>query len=79
MKLTDWLMKQVAKLEREIRETAVFESDAPASRQELVDLRKKVVIRDFLAQELQRRQAAEMEPWMDAARVALPARASRCR
>jgi ribosome biogenesis SPOUT family RNA methylase Rps3 len=78
VKLTNWLMKQVAKLEREIRETSIFDNASPASRQELADLRRKVVIRDFLAQELERRRADELEPWMTGAYAAVPIVASRC-
>lgn len=56
MKLTDWLRLQVGRLEHEIRQSEVFERQAAPTARELEELRKKVVIRAFLEQELQRRE-----------------------
>ena len=52
---TDWLRRQVARLEDEIRRHSVFESDAPASASQLTELRTKVVIHRYLKQQLLRR------------------------
>lgn len=52
---TDWLRRQVARLEDEIRRHSVFESDAPASAFQLKELRTKVVIHRYLKQQLLRR------------------------
>lgn len=52
---TDWLRRQVARLEDEIRRHSVFESDAPASTSQLKELRTKVVIHRYLKQQLLRR------------------------
>ena len=55
MSYTDWLRRQVARLEDEIRRHSVFESDAPASAIQLKELRTKVVIHRYLKQQLLRR------------------------
>lgn len=52
---TDWLRRQVARLEDEIRRHSVFESDAPATVLQLRELRAKVVIHRYLKQQLLRR------------------------
>lgn len=55
MSYTDWLRRQVAKLELEIGRHSVFDDDAPATAQQLEELRKKVVIHTYLKQQLLRR------------------------
>lgn len=59
MKLTDWLRLQVGRLEHEIRQSEVFERHAAPTARELEELRKKVVIRAFLEQELLRREGTD--------------------
>ena len=55
MSTTSWLRRQISRLEDEIRSSTVFESDAPASRDELQSLRAKVVLHTYLRQQLLRR------------------------
>jgi hypothetical protein len=55
MSYTDWLRKQVERLESDIRRSSVFDSDAPASATQLKELRSKVVIHTYLRQQLLRR------------------------
>lgn len=55
MNYTDWLRRQVARLEDEIRRHSVFESDAPATPSQLKELRAQVVIHRYLKQQLLRR------------------------
>jgi hypothetical protein len=55
MSYTEWLRRQTSRLEDEIREHTVFDSDHPATSQQLNDLRRKVVIHTYLRQQLLRR------------------------
>ena len=55
MSYTDWLRGQVSRLEEEIRLHSVFDDDAPASIEQLRELRRKVVIHTYLKQQLLRR------------------------
>ena len=55
MSYTDWLRNQVARLEDEIRESSVFDSQNPATPAQLKELRAKVVIHTYLRQQLLRR------------------------
>jgi hypothetical protein len=55
MSYTDWLRRQVERLESDIRRSAIFDSDAPASPAQLKELRAKVVIHTYLRQQLLRR------------------------
>ena len=54
MSYTDWLRKQVARLEAEIGSHSVFEGGAPATPAQLKELRSKVVIHTYLRQQLLR-------------------------
>lgn len=56
MSYTDWLRRQVERLEDEIRRHSVFDSDRPASTVQLRELRSKVVIHTYLRQQLLRRE-----------------------
>ena len=56
MTYTEWLRRQVARLEEEIRASSVFETDSPATPAELQALRSKVVIHTYLRQQLLRRE-----------------------
>lgn len=56
MTYTEWLRRQVARLEEEIRASSVFETDSPATPAELKVLRSKVVIHTYLRQQLLRRE-----------------------
>ena len=56
MSYTDWLRRQVERLEEEIRRHSVFDSDNPATPGQLKELRSKVVIHTYLRQQLLRRE-----------------------
>lgn len=56
MTLQHWLRQQVDRLEREIRESALFEGAEPAPHDALLRLRRKAAIHAFLEQELHRRE-----------------------
>ena len=56
MSYTEWLRRQVARLEEEIRACSVFDTDSPATPAELQALRSKVVIHTYLRQQLLRRE-----------------------
>jgi len=56
MSYTDWLRRQVSRLEQEIRACSVFDTDSPATPAELKALRAKVVIHTYLKQQLLRRE-----------------------
>lgn len=58
----EWLQKQVGRLEREIRLSAVFESETPATREEIEQLVRLTVIHRFLEQQLQRLEPV-VERW----------------
>lgn len=55
MSYTEWLRRQVRRLEEEIRVSSIFETDTPATPAELKALRAKVVIHTYLRQQLLRR------------------------
>ena len=56
MSYTDWLRRQVSRLEEEIRACSVFDTESPATPAELHALRAKVVIHTYLKQQLLRRE-----------------------
>ena len=56
MSYTNWLRRQVQKLEAEIGRTAIFDTASPPSARELQELRSKVVIHTYLEQQLRRRE-----------------------
>ncbi|HEX7153807.1 MAG TPA: hypothetical protein VF618_20125 [Thermoanaerobaculia bacterium] len=56
MSYTNWLRHQVERLEGEIRRHSVFDTEAPATTQQLKELRSKVVIHTYLRQQLLRRE-----------------------
>lgn len=56
MSYTDWLRKQVFRLQDEIARHSVFDSDSPATPRQLEELRSKVVIHTYLKQQLLRRE-----------------------
>ena len=62
MSYTDWLRRQVARLEEEIRACSLFDTDSPATPAELKRLRTKVVIHTYLRQQLLRRQTVAAAP-----------------
>jgi hypothetical protein len=61
MRYTQWLRRQVERLETEIREHPVFTSNQPATAGELRELRTKSVIHTFLKQQLLRREPVRYE------------------
>jgi len=56
MSYTEWLRRQVSKLEDEIRAHSVFDSDEPATPLQLLELRTMVVLHTYLRQQLLRRE-----------------------
>ncbi|HEX2059387.1 MAG TPA: hypothetical protein VHK90_01470 [Thermoanaerobaculia bacterium] len=56
MSYTDWLRRQVERMEDEIRRHSVFDSENPATPEQLKELRAKVVIHTYLRQQLLRRE-----------------------
>ena len=56
MSLTEWLRRKVEQLELEIAASHVFESAHPATRADLQELAKKIVIHRYLQQQLQQRE-----------------------
>lgn len=62
MSYTDWLRRQVSRLEEEIRACSVFDTDSPATPAELKALRSKVVIHTYLRQQLLRRETIAAAP-----------------
>lgn len=56
MSYTDWLRRQVERLEEEIRVHSVFDDGSPATPAQLKELRRKVVIHTYLKQQLLRRE-----------------------
>ena len=62
MSYTDWLRRQVSRLEEEIAATSLFETDSPATPAELKALRSKVVIHTYLRQQLLRRETLAAIP-----------------
>ena len=55
MSLTHWLHRQITALEMQILESSVFTTERPCSAAELIELKRIVIIRSFLQQELSRR------------------------
>ena len=60
MSYTDWLRRQVERLEEEIRVHSVFDDDSPATAAQLQELRRKVVIHTYLKQQLLRRETVKV-------------------
>ena len=62
MSYTNWMRRQMEKLEREISSHPVFDNSSPASPKQLEELRTKVVIHTYLKQQLLRREAVASVP-----------------
>lgn len=77
MSYTDWLRRQVERLEGEIGRHSVFDSDTPATPAQLEELRGKVVIHTYLRQQLLRRQTVVDVAEYDTQEFVLVKRASR--
>jgi len=56
MSYTNWLRRQVQRLESEIRRHSVFDNESPATIGELRELRSKAVLHTYLRQQLLRRE-----------------------
>ena len=59
MSHTEWLRRQVAQLEQEIRVHPIFESEGPADPDDLRALRETIVLHTFLKQQLLRREPVD--------------------
>lgn len=57
---TDWLEMRVNELAHRIASHPVFDSETPATRDELDELKRLCVIHRFLSQELERRSGATL-------------------
>jgi hypothetical protein len=75
MSYTDWLRRQVERLESDIRRNSVFDSDTPASAAQLKELRAKVVIHTYLRQQLLRRDTQVLSEEYDTQEFVLVKRA----
>jgi len=60
MSYTEWLRRQVSRLEEDLQAHTVFESDSPATAGQLSELRRKVVIHTYLRQQLLRRETLHL-------------------
>jgi len=56
MRYTEWLRRQVARLELEIRSNPIFQTDEPPTQEQLAALRQTVVLHTYLKQQLLRRE-----------------------
>ncbi|HEX6177105.1 MAG TPA: hypothetical protein VF057_02000 [Thermoanaerobaculia bacterium] len=56
MNYTDWLRRQVARLEEEIRSNPLLDSETPATPEQLRELRQVIVLHTYLKQQLLRRE-----------------------
>lgn len=56
MNYTEWLRRQVSRLEGEIHAHPVFDTDEPATAGQLHELRTMVVLHTYLRQQLLRRE-----------------------
>jgi hypothetical protein len=66
MRYSDWLRDQVGRLEEELRDHPIFESDSAATELDLHELRTKVVLHTYLRQQLLRRDPiGALEPEYD--------------
>ena len=54
MSFQNWLRGQVERLEGEISVSSIFDSDASCSQDELQRVKRQVVVRSFLEQQLRR-------------------------
>lgn len=61
MSYTEWLRRQTARLEEELRTHTVFDDATPATPEQLTELRAKVVIHTYLRQQLLRRDPVTAE------------------
>lgn len=59
MSLTLWLESKVKQLERDIRSSDVFEGEEPSSREDVLELKKRIVLHRYLAQVLESRRRVE--------------------
>ena len=56
MTYTEWLRRQVARLENEIQSNPLLDSDTPATPDQLHELRQTIVLHTYLKQQLLRRE-----------------------
>jgi hypothetical protein len=56
MTYTEWLRRQVARLEHEIRSNPLLDSENPATPDQLHELRQTIVLHTYLKQQLLRRE-----------------------
>ena len=56
MNYTEWLRRQVARLENEIKSNPLLDSETPATPDQLHALRQTIVLHTYLKQQLLRRE-----------------------
>ena len=56
MNYTNWLRRQVARLENEIKSNPLLDSETPATTDQLHELRQTIVLHTYLKQQLLRRE-----------------------
>jgi hypothetical protein len=61
MNYTEWLRRQVARLENEIKSNPLLDSETPAKPDELQELRQTIVLHTYLKQQLLRREQVSIE------------------
>ncbi|HEU4520668.1 MAG TPA: hypothetical protein VFT12_01625 [Thermoanaerobaculia bacterium] len=59
MHYTEWLRRQVARLENEIRSNPLLDSETPATPEQLRELRQTIVLYTYLKQQLLRRERVQ--------------------
>ena len=63
MSYTEWLRKQVQRMEEDIRVSSIFDDEHPASIAQLRELRAKAVLHTYLKQQLLRRETVSAEEY----------------
>ena len=61
MNYTEWLRRQVARLENEIKSNPLLDSETPATTDQLNALRQTIVLHTYLKQQLLRREQVTIE------------------
>lgn len=65
MNYTNWLRRQVARLENEIRSNQIFDTENPATQEQLRELRQTIVLHTYLKQQLLRRESVQLSEEVD--------------
>jgi hypothetical protein len=71
MQYTQWLRRQVARLEQEIKDNPALDGEQPATTEALRSLRETVVLHTYLKQQLLRRERLDARDEIDTKEVEL--------